>query len=249
MRIPLPAAALIVLLLPGCLGTTEPTQQDLEGKAVFFVGNSLTYYNDMPFMIAAFAEAEGQERLVIGSLLIPDYSLEDLWRDGRAQDQLLQGGWDVVVLQQGPSSTIENQAHLQEWSGRWADLANSVGARPALYMVWPESSRQEAFDDVSQSYRDAAAAADALLFPVGEAWRAAWRMDPSAPLYGPDGFHPSIEGSYLAALVMYQQLYDRSPVGLPNSIELPIGPVTIDPDLALTLQQAAAEANAEYARK
>ena len=32
---------------------------------------------------------------------------------------------------------------------------------------------------------------------------AAWRQDPGLRLYGSDGFHPTVLGSYLAALVIY----------------------------------------------
>src|SRR5581483_2484722 len=99
---------------------------------------------------------------------------------------------------------------------RFAAEARRAGARPALYMVWPSASMAEDFDGVSASYREAAEKVDGLLFPVGEAWRAAWRRDPKLALYGPDGFHPTVAGSYLAALVMYEQLYHRSPVGLPS---------------------------------
>jgi hypothetical protein len=240
----------LALLVPGCLGsTTAPPQGPVTGRAVLFIGNSLTYYNDMPSMIAAFAEAEAQEPLVIGSVAVPNYSLEDHWADGRARAQILRGGWKVVVLQQGPSSLPESQVNLAEWSGRFAVDIRAIDARPALYMVWPEATRQEAFDAVSESYRAAAVQANGLLFPVGEAWLAAWRRDPAAPLYGPDQFHPSVEGSYLAALVMYQQLYDRSPVGLPFRIPMAGGTVSIDSTLAHTLQEAAAEANAQFARQ
>ncbi|MDH3224200.1 MAG: hypothetical protein OEO23_10835, partial [Gemmatimonadota bacterium] len=52
----------------------------------------------------------------------------------------------------------------------------------------------------------AAANVDGTLFPAGEAWRAAWRVDESLGLYGGDGFHPSVLGSYLAALTIYQRI-------------------------------------------
>ncbi len=254
MRSDIHLALLLATLVPGCFGSVEPTEPaepagPVEGKAVLFIGNSLTYTNNMPVMIAALAEADGQEHLVTGWVALPNYSLEDHWADGRARSEILRGGWKVVVMQQGPSSTPENQAHLAKWSARFATDIAGIGARPALYMVWPESSRPEAFDAVSTSYRNAAAGVDGLLFPVGEAWREAWRSVPDAPLYGPDGFHPSIEGSYLAALVMYQQLYDRSPVGLPARLHLPSGTIAIDSTLAHTLQEAAAAANARFARQ
>lgn len=247
MRFRIPIVALLTLVWAGCLGSsTEP--EKTEGKPVMFVGNSLTYYNDMPFMISAMAIADGQIPLAIGSMLIGGYSLEDHWYDGRAALEIRRIPWEVVVLQQGPSSTPENRFHLQEWADAFATEARQVGAVPALYMVWPEQDRLEAFDAVSEAYQDAAEAVDGMLFPVGEAWRAAWRLDPDAPLYGDDGFHPSIEGSYLAALVMYEQLYERSPIGLPHIFNIPIGQVRIDSTLARTLQEAAVEANEQFAR-
>jgi hypothetical protein len=109
-------------------------------------------------------------------------------------------------------------------------------------MVWPESDRREAFDAVSQSYTRAAEDVNGILFPVGEAWRAAWRRDPDVPLYGPDGFHPTPTATYLAALVIYQQVTGRSPVGLPASTQM-------SAERALLLQQAAQEANAQFGRR
>ena len=109
-------------------------------------------------------------------------------------------------------------------------------------MVWPESDRRDAFDGVSQSYARAAEDVSGMLFPVGEAWRGAWRRDPAVPWYGPDGFHPTPTATYLAALVIYQQISGRSPVGLPALTEMPAG-------RARLLQEAAQEANAQFGRR
>ena len=78
-----------------------------------------------------------------------------------------------------------------------------AGAVPALYMVWPDASRTFAFPDVAHAYTSAAEAAEARLFPAGSAWLAAWDRNANLALYGPDNFHPSKMGSYLAALVIY----------------------------------------------
>ena len=65
---------------------------------------------------------------------------------------------------------------------------------------------------------------------------------PRSALYGPDDFHPSVEGSYLAALVIYAQLSGRSPVGLPARFALPTGAVLeIPPESAALLQNSAAQ--------
>lgn len=122
--------------------------------------------------------------------------------------------WDVVVLQQGPSSLALNKLHLREWSEEFNTVIREQGARPALYMVWPEATQPATFNAVSDAYTKAAEAVDGMLFPVGEAWRAAWSRDPNLELYWNDGFHPSELGSALGALVIFQQLFHESPVGL-----------------------------------
>jgi len=63
--------------------------------------------------------------------------------------------------------------------------------------------------------------------PAGEAWRAAWRRDSTLALYGPDAFHPSILGTYVAALVIYGGLTGRSPLGLPARLQ-PLSGVLVD---------------------
>lgn len=217
---------------------------------VLFIGNSLTAYNDLPAILEALAKAGGQPALDWKSVLLPGTSLEDQWREGQARHAIGQGPWDVVVLQQGPSALGESRTLLLEYAARFAKEIRAAGARPAIYMVWPSSSRTSDFDDVSQSYRMAARQVDGLLFPVGEAWRAAWKRDASLALYSKDGLHPTPAGSYLAALVMYERLYGKSPVGLPGKLSVGDAGDAIDlPDAeAKILQEAAAEANRKFGK-
>ena len=62
------------------------------------------------------------------------------------------------------------------------------------------------------SYRRSAKVARAVLLPAGDAWHAAWSCRGSLPLYGPDGFHPSRLGTYVAAVVVWARLFHDSPV-------------------------------------
>lgn len=111
-----------------------------------------------------------------------------------------------------------------------------------MYMVWPSSARDFDFDRVSETYRLAAEAINGTLFPAGDAWRAAWRRDGSLQLYGGDGFHPSVMGTYLAAITITAIIHQRSPVGMPGSLRIPEGTVSLPAELALLLQESAAEA-------
>jgi hypothetical protein len=136
----------------------------------------------------------------------PNLGLEDHWRSRRVQKTLKRvDGWNFVVLQQGPSAT-EGRPSLLEYSRRFSETIREAGGRPALYMVWPSTQRAFDFPGVRESYSDAAAQSDSLLLPVGDAWRVAWHLDGELSLYGTDGFHPSLAGSYLAALVIFEGL-------------------------------------------
>jgi hypothetical protein len=227
--------------------TLEPEVEPPNALRVLFIGNSLTYTNDLPGVLDALADSAGVTRpIVVGAVAAPDYSLEDHWNDGAALEALTARAWDVVVLQQGPSSLPQNALHLANWTQRWATEIRAIEARPALYMVWPQ--RNGDFEAVGNAYREAARRVDGLLLPVGDAWREALRRDASTPLFLLDGFHPSPHGTYLAAVVMLGVLYDLEPVGLPRELRTPRGAVLRVPAAdALALQEAAAYAIAALA--
>lgn len=215
-----------------------------------FIGNSLTYTDDLPSIVEAFAKATGQRRFDYKTIAFPDFSLEDHWNSKDARNAIAGEQWDYVVLQQGPSASKEGRALLLEYTRRFAQQIRHTGGRPALYMVWPSASRAQDFNGVSESYRQAAEDVDGLLFPVGEAWLSAWRIDPSIRLYSSDGLHPSQEGAYLAGLVIYGQLFNRSPLGLPSRLRLGSGGrIEIPADHAAMLQQAANDANNRFRRR
>jgi hypothetical protein len=228
-------------------GPTVQTGDD--GIDVLFVGNSLTFQNDMPGILKALLDSAGLESR-IESFAPGGWGLQDHWVSGRSRELIANGGWDVVILQQGPSAT-EGRPSLLEYTPLFAGEARAVGAEIGLYMVWPAEERLFDFQGVSDSYRMAAESVDGLLFPVGEAWRAAWRRDPDFDLYGEDRFHPSPAASYLAALVFFEQLTGQSPVGLPAVIDFELvftEDIVLTREEALLLQQAASEANREFAR-
>jgi hypothetical protein len=207
------ASRLLPLLLVGILscGSSGPPEAG-EGLSVLFVGNSLTYTEDLPELVAGLGHAAGLDRVRVASVALPDYSLEDHWNRGEALDSIATGGWDAVVLQQGPSSLPASRTHLIEWTGRFAERIRAAGGRPAVFMVWPPAGGN--WDGVVAGYTAAAEASDALLLPAGQAWLAVLQSHPEIALYGPDQFHPSRAGAYLAALVIFGGLADRSTEGL-----------------------------------
>ena len=218
---------MLTVLLTASLAFLQPAP-----VRVLFIGNSLTYSNDLPGMVAAIGRGEGRA-IAVEVIARPDFSLEDHWQQGDARRAIARGGWTVVVLQQGPSALPESRRLLVDYAGRFAREIAQSGARTALYMVWPSIGRRGDFPAVSASYAAAADTLNGVLMRAGDAWREAFRLDPTLQLYGPDGFHPSRLGTQLAALVVYEQL-----TGFPASAGAELPGAT--PRQAEVLRQAAA---------
>lgn len=236
---------MLLLVLPLLLafgGAEVPQNEARTPLRVLFVGNSLTATNDLPAVVATLARRTGSTPIDYRTIAPGGVNLEDHWASGEAREALASGQWDAVVLQQGPSSLPESQANLREWAGRFADEARANGARPALLTVWPESERSYAFPAVIRSYANAARAAHAELYPAGLAWQAAWRRNPRLPLYGPDGFHPSLLGTYLTALVVVAGLTHEQPIRRAFRIDRTGFRLSISAARARVLGAAAAEA-------
>jgi len=233
-------ALALALVGTSCLGG-GPTVPSLPpgGVRVLFIGNSLTYVNDLPGMVQRLARLAGNTDLATASVAFPNYALEDHWSEGTARAALVQRDWEFVVLQQGPSSLPQNQVHLATWSGQFAPLIRAAGAEPVLYMVWPSLARFDDFPEVRNSYRNAAEVVEGIFAPAGDAWMAMWETEPAPGLYSGDGFHPSQLGTYLAALVILARLTNIDPTTLPPVIPHQGGQTPLAPELAERLQAAA----------
>jgi hypothetical protein len=192
-------------LNPGPLGA---------GARILFIGNSLTDANGLPELVRSLSNAAGLHWTVEAEVM-GGAALEDHWNAGAAVPRIQGGDWDVVVLQQGPSALPESRVNLRQWTPQFDNVIRQAGGRSALYMVWPMTERFSDYDRVRDSYALAARDVSGYFLPAGESWRAAWREDPATVLYGPDGFDPTLAGSYAAALTIFTGLSGLPPEGLP----------------------------------
>lgn len=176
---------------------------------ILYVGNSLTYVNDIPALVAGIAKQDSVD-ITYTSFTFPDYSLEDQWNEGKVEAALETGHYDFMIAQQGPSAMPESQTLLLEYAARFQAVCKKYNTKLLLYMVWPSKARSFDLNGVIISYTKAATQTGALLAPAGRAWRIAWDTDAALPLYGPDNFHPSITGSLLAALTIYAAISGKA---------------------------------------
>ena len=195
---------LLFIALFGCGAGSALDPLPPGGHHVLFIGNSLTYTNDLPGTLVQLANTVG-DTIRVRSVALPNLALID-HVDGQsnAVDVIRAERWSMVVLQQGPSTLPLNRDTLILATKKFDSYIHAAGARSGTFMTWPASDRPGDFPAVLASAQLAARAVSGTLLPAGQAWFGAWAVNPQLALYGPDGYHPAELGTYLAALVIYE---------------------------------------------
>ncbi len=175
---------------------------------VLFIGNELIDVPAIPQRLADLAKAMGKD-VEIESVAFDSYTLEDHLRDDRTL-ALLGKGWNVVVLQQGPSAGPGERAELIDSAKRFAARIRAQGATPALFMAWPPSDRLRDFPAAIEAYRAAADATGAILLPVAESWLRLLSQDKRAALHS-GRVNASSLGGDLAVLTVWFALFPAGP--------------------------------------
>ena len=232
-------AVALAVVMPGC-DATEPRPPALR---VLFIGSSLTYTNDLPYTLSQLSAQAGYEPCQCVMIAHPLFALEDHYNAGEAAAMLDTVRFDFVVMQQGPSALPESRVNLVYYAQQFAPIIARNGAIPVMLSVWPNQLRQFDFPGVRDSYRAAADAIGAVFAPAGGAWLAAWERDATLGLYRGDD-HPTYAGTYLATLVLFEQLYGRRPTTLPPQAHVGGTATRWSAEFVRLLQDAAATANA-----
>jgi hypothetical protein len=202
------------------------------GTEVLFVGNSHTYVNDLPGLFRGLSYAGGFT-VFVGSSAPGGYSLREHTFYRPTLDSIEIRQRDYVVLQeqsQIPSINWCRDSLMFPAARRLDSLITGRGSNTAFYMTWGwrdggvqsyggHSSPDfrdyfEMQDSVSASYRAIARELDAVLVPVGEAWRLARTINPQIDLWQSDACHATLKGTYLGACVFYAVLHGEDPTGL-----------------------------------
>lgn len=197
---------LLFIFLGILLFSFEQDQSSNKKISILFVGNSLTYTNNLPQLVKKQGRAYGV--LISTDVLAkPNYALIDHWNDGTIQKEISSGKYDFVIVQQGPSSQQEGRKLLLESGKKISTLCRENGSEICFFMVWPSLQHYKTFNGVINNYREVARDNNALLCPVGEVWKTHFDKTQNFDYYGPDGFHPSKKGSQIAAEVIVSSLF------------------------------------------
>ena len=166
---------------------------------VLFLGNSHTYYNDMPRLFAMMCgELTGKEpgvTMLAYSGRSLAWHMEEFFS---LRFALLYGGYDYCVIQQ-QAHPFPGEETTEENAEKIVSLCAAGGVKPVLYMTWAERAHPENTAVMSRVYRRLAEKTGALLCPVGELFEAVRTGHAEIDLYAGDGEHASPAGDYLIA--------------------------------------------------
>ena len=197
---------------------------------VLFIGNSHTYLNYMPRMLAALANAGDRGfELTVDQCTGEGVGLEWHWTNPPSRNAIRKHPWDYVVLQERSGGPLDAPDSFALHAGLLDGEIRRRGAKTILFLTWANRSRPETQADLTEAYERTAHKLDATLAPVGKAWEAIHRVAPAVELHHRDGRHANAAGAYLTACVFYAVLFDTSPVGLPASVYIK-GKIRPDPD-------------------
>jgi hypothetical protein len=173
---------------------------------VLFVGNSHTYFNDMPALFARFVECTTGERPDVTMLA---YSCRDLhWHRKEyyaLRFNLMYGQYDYCVFQQAahPYPPVES---TMRYGKAIIDLCRRCGVVPVVSMTWAEKRFPEHQQIMIDTCETLAKEQNALLAPVGSVWRQIRENEPDIELYYKDGEHAGPYGDFLIAAVLCKLL-------------------------------------------
>lgn len=217
---------------------------------VLFIGNSLTFANDLPGMVSRIAKS-GRSVMEYDVYAPGGYRLMQHASDPAALQKIRGSKWDFVVLQEQSQWPAFSDDQVRREVFPYArSLCDAVRAAdpdsrivfydtmakkngdPGNIAVSPDMATYDGMQKrIDRSYSTMAGDNNALLAPVGQAWSEVRTNRSSIDLYA-DETHPNLTGTYLAACVFYDVFFKKSPVGLWH-------PPEIDDETALYLQTTA----------
>ena len=164
---------------------------------ILFIGNSHTYVNDLPLMVAEMFCEEDYD-CEVTMIAHGGWFLEQHVKEPDVRFNILYGHYDYVVLQEhahpfGPEKKFfEAVRALNEW-------IRQAGAKPVIYMTWAAKAEPYNQERMTKAHEEIAREIGAIVAPVGKNWLRCAEEYKQVEMFAQDGQHASLYGSRFAA--------------------------------------------------
>lgn len=222
----------------------------MDRKRFLFLGNSHTYFNDMPAIFADFCREGGFCDPEIMVLTAPNMTYQDhLQRETSLRFALVYGGFDYLIMQQAAHSPCPTADETLRDGKEIIRHARSLGVTPVQILPWAEKARPDRQEGINAIYETLSQQTGVELARVGDVFARARRETALPDLYWTDGAHASCWGSYAIAAYLYSFLSGHSCIGLSTQTrsyakasatrsqdEWQAVRIALDPEICLRLQ-------------
>jgi len=189
------------------------------------VGNSYTFFNDMPKLLADMLNHGGDDTYTVESIVRGGEKLTGHVSRGDVTLALTNKKYDIVFLQEQSTVSFYTNERIGS-EAAFADLIAKVrqnGARPVVVGTWPRKEGDSFYSNnysnfinpgnpkgmsamLHTYYKNIALNNKADYLPVGTYWWILEERNPEIDLYAEDGSHPNAYGSYLFATLVYREI-------------------------------------------
>ena len=196
---------------------------------ILFIGNSYTYYNDMPDIVQLIATKAGYnvtvEHVTKGGWTLEkqaDPADEVGAKVAEKLDPKNYGKYDYVILQEQSHRPITNTPSFYDATRNLVGRIRAVGATPVLYATWGRKTgsgtlatynltNETMTYKLNAAYRAIGEELGVTVSHVGLAFYDVYTNKPGIDLYNKDLSHSSYEGSFLAAATLFATVFGADP--------------------------------------
>ena len=216
---------------------------------VLFLGNSHTYFNDMPQIFANLCKERGKD-VQVTMQAHPGVTYG--WHLNQYTElrfAMIHGEYDYIVMQQAAHSPCPSKAETLADAKKIIALAKANGVTPLQVIPWAEKRDPAHQAQMYDIFNTLCKWENIDSVNVGQVFEEVFVNHPDIDMYWFDGEHASPYGSYAFALSVYAAIFGESVKGLSAQSYLshPDYAVTsvddkaqltyrLDPDKAATLQ-------------
>lgn len=245
----------ILLFLISCQKNNLPISQSSDYINFLWVGDDSLSTGPLDMQVLLFLELNGYTTPVkMERILAPRNVLSFVPPSLEFLDEYSDKQNTIVILQMFGLEKSFSEAEFISTATQWVKNIKGKNAKVVLLYPWfSQVESNETSNRLDILVHQFAWQNELTLIPVAPAWELVKREHPEIQLYASDGLHPSAEGVYLTACVVYSSITGKSPLGLSakTSIgyDLPEKIISINDPVIKILQESAWIVMEEYEQK
>jgi len=190
-------------------------------KSYYFIGNSLTFFNDgVYYHFFKLLESVGK-KIKIDHLCKPNENLKGHYELGDIIEAIQKNKYNYVILQEEsirPLTLSNRETYFYSYAEKISDIVKENGGEIIYYLTMAKQNKsykhyKREQEKIREAYVEISNLTGGKIIPVGIVWDYVRENNPELNLYAEDysdtpenNIHPNLLGTYLAACVFYRTL-------------------------------------------